>query len=365
LQRIYKSQKFMKICFILGTRPEIIKLSPVIRECVNQKIDHFIIHSNQHYSENLDNIFFKELELEPPKYNLNVGSGLHGEMTGKILTGVEKILLNEKPDWVLVQGDTNTVMAGALAASKLHIKVGHVEAGLRSYDRDMPEEINRIIADHISDALFCPTQKQADILLSENIEKSKIFVTGNTIVDAVKQNLKLIAKQDTDQKYFLLTTHRPSNVDSKENLSELLDAMTEVSKTYNYPIYFPIHPRTKKQIEIFGIKIDTNYVKIMEPVGYLEMLVLEKNAQLIFTDSGGIQEEACILQVPSLTLRDNTERPETVEVGATILVGHNKQKIISSVNKMLSIPKTWSNPFGNGNSGKIIINTLSTYEQNK
>lgn len=347
-----------KVCFILGTRPEIIKLSPVIRQCVDQKIDHFIIHSNQHYSQNMDNVFFRELELEPPKYNLNVGSGLHGEMTGKILTGVEKILIKENPDWVLVQGDTNTVMAGALAASKLHIKTGHIEAGLRSFDRTMPEEINRIVTDHISDALFCPTPKQADILLHEGIDKSKIFVTGNTIVDAVFQNLKLIKKNINQQKYFLLTTHRPSNVDSKANLTELLDAITDVSIKYNYPVFFPIHPRTKKQIEIFNIKINENYIKLMEPVGYLEMLALEKNAQLIFTDSGGIQEEACILQVPSLTLRDNTERPETVDVGATILVGHNKQKILSSVETMLNTPRTWQNPFGDGKARKKIINLL-------
>lgn len=355
----------MKICFILGTRPEIIKLSPVIRQCVSQKIQHFIIHSNQHYSKNMDDVFFKELELEPPKYNLNVGSGLHGEMTGKILTGVEKILINEKPDWVLVQGDTNTVMAGALAASKLHIKVGHVEAGLRSYDNDMPEETNRIVTDHISDALFCPTQKQADILLGEAIDKSKIFVTGNTIVDAVQQNLKLIKNNKNLQKYFLLTTHRPSNVDSKENLTELLEAITEISQKYNYPIYFPVHPRTKKQIEIFNIKINSDFIKLMDPVGYLDMLALEKDAQLIFTDSGGIQEEACILQVPSLTLRDNTERPETVEVSATILVGHNKQKILSSVEIMLNTPKTWPNPFGDGNAGKKINDILLTNDQNK
>jgi UDP-N-acetylglucosamine 2-epimerase (non-hydrolysing) len=352
-----------KICFILGTRPEIIKLSPVIRECVSQKIDHFIIHSNQHYSENMDAIFFKELELEPPKYNLNVGSGLHGEMTGKILTGVEKILLEEKPDWILVQGDTNTVIAGALAASKINIKVGHIEAGLRSYDRTMPEETNRIITDHISDALFCPTQKQADIVLNEGINKNNIFVTGNTIVDAVFQNLKLIEKHSEishyqTEKYFLLTSHRPSNVDSKENLSELLEAITDISIKHNVPVYFPIHPRTKKQIELFNIKINTNCIKLMEPVGYLEMLALEKNAQLIFTDSGGIQEEACILQVPSLTLRENTERPETVEVGATILVGHNKQKILLATEKIINIPRTWSNPFGDGLTAKNIINLL-------
>lgn len=353
-----------KICFILGTRPEIIKMSPLIRECVTRKIDHFIIHSNQHYSENMDAIFFKELELEPPKYNLNVGSGLHGEMTAKILTGVEKILIDEKPDWVLVQGDTNTVMAGALAASKLQIKVGHVEAGLRSYDRTMPEEINRIVTDHVSDALFCPTQKQAQILLSEKISSSKIFTTGNTIVDAVNQNIALLKKHSEydhyiTEKYFLLTTHRPSNVDSKENLSELLEAITQVSIKYNYPVYFPIHPRTKKQIETFGISINTNQIKLIDPTGYLEMLALEKNAQLIFTDSGGIQEEACILQVPSLTLRDNTERPETLEVSASVLVGHNHQKIILAADKMINTPRTWPNPFGDGKSAKKIFAKLS------
>lgn len=353
----------MKIAIILGTRPEIIKMSPIIRECINQNIDHFIIHSNQHYSENMDAIFFKELELEAPKYNLNVGSGLHGEMTSKILTGVENILLEEKPDWVLVQGDTNTVLAGALAASKLQIKVGHVEAGLRSYDRSMPEEINRIVTDHISNALFCPTQKQADIVISEGIEKEKIIITGNTIVDAVYQNIELLKNHpefDHYQKenYFLLTSHRPSNVDDKDNLSELLNAVTEVSIKHNYPVYFPIHPRTKKQIEIFDIKINENQIKLMEPVGYLEMLALEKNAKLIFTDSGGIQEEACILQTPSLTLRENTERPETVEVGASLLVGHNKELVISSSEKMLLKDRTWPNPFGNGNSGKNILKIL-------
>lgn len=349
----------MKIAFVLGTRPEIIKLSPVIRECISRKIEHFIIHSNQHYSENMDAIFFRELELEPPKYNLNVGSGLHGKMTGKILTGVEKILLEEKPDWVLVQGDTNTVMASALAAAKIGIKVGHVEAGLRSYDRTMPEEINRIVTDHISDALFCPTQKQAAILLGEGIDQSKIFVTGNTIVDAVNQNLKLIKTKTSSEKYFLLTTHRPSNVDNKANLSELLDAIIQVSAKYNFTVYFPTHPRTKKQIDTFGININTNQIKLMDPTGYLEMLALEKNAQLIFTDSGGIQEEACILQVPSLTLRDNTERPETLEVGASVLVGHDKQKILTETDKMIKIPRNWPNPFGNGKSSEKIIQIIN------
>lgn len=353
----------MKISIILGTRPEIIKLSPIIRECQKQQLDFFIIHTNQHYSENMDAVFFKELELPQPKYNLGVGSGLHGEMTSKMLSGIEKVLIEENPDWVIVQGDTNTVLAGALAASKLQIKVGHVEAGLRSYDRTMPEEINRILTDHISDALFCPTKKQADIIKEEGINKKNIFVTGNTIVDAVYQNLKLIKKHlelchYKEESYFLLTTHRPSNVDQKETLENIIRAVENISKKYNLFTYFPIHPRTRKQMEAFEIKSNPKYIKIIDPVGYLEMLALESNAKIILTDSGGIQEEACILKIPSVTLRDNTERPETIEAGASILTGPDKQKIISAVQKMINKNREWTNPFGDGKSAALILKTM-------
>ncbi len=357
--------KEFKIAVILGTRPEIIKLSSIIRELENQKINYFIIHTNQHYSENMDAIFFEELELPKPKYNLGIGSGTHGEMTAKMLIGIEKILIEENPNWIIVQGDTNTVLAGALAASKLQIKIAHVEAGLRSYDRSMPEEINRIVTDQVSSALFTPTQKQSDILYKENISKEKVFEVGNTIVDAVIQNQELIEKHAKfnhykNENYFLLTTHRPSNVDNKENLTELIESITEISKKYKYFTYFPIHPRTKKQIENFKIQIDQNFIKLLEPVGYLEMLALEKNSRLIFTDSGGIQEEACILNIPSVTLRENTERPETINVGASILVGHDKEKIKNAVKTMLSSGKNWLNPFGNGDSSKKIIKIIQS-----
>lgn len=354
----------MKIAFVLGTRPEIIKMSPVIRQCVDRKIDHFLIHSNQHYSENMDAIFFQELNLEAPRYNLNVGSGQHGEMIAKIITGVEKILQDELPNWLLVQGDTNTVMAGALAASKLGVKIGHIEAGLRSYDRTMPEEINRVVTDHISDMLFPPTGKQANILIGEGIGTDKMVVTGNTIVDAVLQNQLLLSEHPKlahyqNEKYFLFTTHRPANVDSQENLSEIIKAISEISDRYSTPVYFPIHPRTKKQIGTFGLSLNPTTFNVMDPVGYLEMLALEKNSQLIFTDSGGIQEEACILGIPSLTLRDNTERPETIEVGASILVGHDTQKIVFGATQMLASKSTWKNPFGDGTAGAKIVKTIS------
>lgn len=353
----------MKLAIVLGTRPEIIKLSSLIRECVDKQIDFFILHTNQHYSANMDSVFFSELELPLPKYNLGIVAAQHGEMTAKMLLGIEPILSQEKPDWVVVQGDTNTVLAGALAAAKLQIPVAHVEAGLRSYDRSMPEEINRIVTDHISSALFAPTEKQAVILRSENIDETKIHVVGNTIVDAVQQNILLVEKHDefshyVDEKYILLTTHRPANVDNPKALKSLLSGVEIVAKEMDLKVNFPIHPRTRKNLELFSIRIDENVFNLMDPVGYLEMLALEKNAQLIMTDSGGVQEEACILRVPSLTLRDSTERPETIEVGANILVGVDTEKIASAARTIVSKPRMWSNPFGDGRSAVRILDSL-------
>ncbi len=233
----------MNIAIILGTRPEIIKMSPIIRACERLKLDYFILHTGQHYSYNMDRIFFEQLELPEPKYNLNVGSGTHAEETGRMLLGIEKVLVREKPEVVLVEGDTNTVLAGALAATKLGIKVGHVEAGLRSYDRSMPEEINRILTDHCSDYLFAPTEKSKTILLAEGIPDEKIFVTGNTIVDAIYQNLEIANKirsalNDLDLKprsYFLVTVHRQENVDNKSRFSNILKGLERINSEFNIP----------------------------------------------------------------------------------------------------------------------------------
>jgi UDP-N-acetylglucosamine 2-epimerase (non-hydrolysing) len=369
----------MKIAIVLGTRPEIIKMSPVIRECENQNIDYFILHTGQHYSYNLDKIFFEELELPKPKYNLDVGSGTHAEETGKMLIGIEKVLKEEKPDVVLIEGDTNTVLAGALAATKLHIspyracgvmgqspiKVGHVEAGLRSYDRTMPEEINRVLADHVSDYLFAPTEKAKENLLKEGIEEDKIFVMGNTIVDAVYQNLE-IARRKVDvlnklnlnpEGYFLVTAHRQENVDIKERLKGILDGLELVYRKFNYPIIYPVHPRTMKRINEFGLEVP-NGIVLIEPLGFLEFLQLEANAKLVLTDSGGVQEETCILRVPCVTLRDNTERSETLEVGSNVLAGVNQSRILSATEEMLSKGNNWKNPFGDGKSGERIIKVV-------
>jgi len=359
----------MKISIILGTRPEIIKMAPIIKEGKILKKEFFILHTGQHYSYNLDRAFFEELELPKPKYNLGVGSGTHGEQTGKMIISIEKILKKENPDIVLVEGDTNTVLAGALAASKLYIKVGHVEAGLRSYDKRMPEEINRVLVDHCSDFLFAPTEKAKEILLNEGINMKKIFVTGNTIVDAVYQNLEIINKKANilnkldlkKNNYFLVTAHRQENVDVKNRLEGILGGLKLIYKKFNLPIIYPIHPRTKNRIKEFNLKIPKG-IKLIEPLKYLEFLQLEANAKLVLTDSGGVQEETCILKIPCVTLRDNTERPETLEVGSNILAGTIPKKIVECVELMINKKKTWKNPFGDGKAGKKILEILSEYK---
>ncbi len=354
----------MKLAFILGTRPEIIKLYSLIKECESKKLNFFIIHTNQHYDEKMDKVFFDELELPQPKYNLNVGSGSHAAQTAKMLVEIEKVLSLEKPNVIFVQGDTNTVMAGSLVASKIDVKIAHIEAGLRSYDRDMPEEINRIVTDHISDYLFSPTQKQADILLSEGIEKAKIFVTGNTIVDAVykvsslaekKSNILSFLNLEKDN-YFLLTCHRPSNTDNDINFEQIIIGITQICEKENLKCVFPVHPRLKNKVEY----LKTNpYFILQEPLNYTDLLTLQKNSKMIFTDSGGIQEESCILQKKCIILRQNTERPETVEVGGAVLLDNiTTLEILSKYNLLINKKVDWYNPFGDGLAYKKILENL-------
>lgn len=351
----------MKHCIILGTRPEIIKLSPVIRVCENKGLDYFIIHTGQHYSYEMDRIFFDELKLPQPQYHLDVGSGSHGRQTGKMLAGMEEILEKEQPGIVYVQGDTNTVLAGALAASKLHLKIGHVEAGLRSFDRSMPEEINRVIADHISDLLFAPTKRARELLLQEGIPEEKIFVTGNTVVDAVLENLKIAESSDVLEKlgvkpkaYMLSTIHRQENTDDRERLADIFLGLGQVSAESKLPIIMPLHPRTRKMLAEFGVEIPAG-IRIIEPLGFMEFLKAESNARLVLTDSGGVQEESCILGVPCVTIRENTERPETVDVGANVIAGFRHENIVGAARKMLGKKGKWENPFGDGKAGEKII----------
>jgi UDP-N-acetylglucosamine 2-epimerase (non-hydrolysing) len=354
----------VKISIVVGTRPELVKMSPIIHECESLGLDFFILHTGQHYSYSMDKVFFEQLELPEARYNLDVGSGSHAEQTGKMLVGVEKVLLREESDIVLVEGDTNSVVAGALAAAKLGVKVGHVEAGLRSYDREMPEELNRIIADHISDLLFAPTEKSKKVLLDEGIPGEKIYMTGNTVVDAVYQNLKMSKRKTAvlsrlglkEQGFFLATVHRQENVDDRDRFRGILKGLEMVEEKLGLPVIYPMHPRAKKQMEVYGFRLKG--VNLIDPLDYLSFLRLESEARVVLTDSGGVQEETCILGVPCVTLRDNTERPETLEAGSNVLAGTNPHEIVQKTQMMLSKRRDWIHPFGDGEAGKEIVDII-------
>lgn len=369
----------MKIAIVLGTRPEIIKMAPIIDEIVQRKLELVLIHTGQHYDDEMSGNFFKDLEIPQPDYNINVGSQSHGKQTALMMEGIEEVLMNESPDIVLVQGDTNAVLAGALVASKLHIAVGHVEAGLRSFDNSMPEEINRKASDACSLMYFVPTENSAINLLAEGISREDIFITGNTVVDACFRHLKIAEKigfEDESLKelnigdmdnILTLTMHRAENVDNENRLKNIIEAL---SKLENVDVIFPIHPRTKKTLQYFGL-YDTleqlGHVHIIKPLGYLDFLRLTSISDLILTDSGGLQEEAITLDVPVLTLRYNTERPETVTAGGNILVGAECEAIVLNTNKILeeeSFRKKMceaKNPYGNGDSAKLILDAIEEF----
>ena len=342
-------------------------MSPLVGECERLNLDYSILHTGQHYSYHMDRVFFEQLHLPTPNYNLGVGSGTHGEQTGKMLIGIEKTLLLEKPSLVLVQGDTNTVLAGALAAYKLGIRIGHVEAGLRSYDRRMPEEMNRVLTDHCSDYLFAPTETSRENLLKEGVPSPNVFVTGNTIVDAVNQNMERVKSEDysvekmglTREGYCLATVHRQENVDDPEVFSSILRGLELVSKHLNLPVVYPVHPRAEKMLQAYRLN---SKLKLIDPVEYFPFLRLERDARLVFTDSGGVQEEACILGVPCVTLRENTERPETIEVGANVLAGTDSEQILQKAQTMLQTKRQWENPFGDGKASTKILEILRQQE---
>ncbi len=363
--------------FILGTRPEIIKLSPLIRLCVKKHIPFKIIHSGQHYSYDMDKVFFRELELPKPDYRLDIRSKapyMQGEHTGRMLIEIEKILLKDMPKVVIVQGDTNTVLAGAMTAEKIsttksytgfEIKVAHVEAGLRSFDRSMPEEVNRFLVDHISDFLFVPTVVQKKIVLKEGVPGKNIYITGNTIVDAVKSNLMVASKKKgllvrlglKKKGYILLTLHRQENVDSKDRFISIAQGIKLASKKLGLPVIFPAHPRTVKEMDRFNLRMH-DWAGIIKPLDFLSFLYLEANAALILTDSGGVQEESCILKVPCVTIRENTERPETITVGANMVGGILPGSIVRASYKMAEAGRSWKNPFGDGRSSDRILKIL-------
>lgn len=357
----------MKIAFIIGTRPEIIKISPLIDEVQKRGISFVLVHTGQHYDREMSEQFFEELELPPPDYNIGVGSTTHGKQTAVMLEGIEDIITHEEPDIVLVEGDTNAVMAGALAASKLHIPVGHVESGLRSYDKTMPEEINRLVADICSKLFFVPTEESALNLVFEGLNHRDIHITGNTVVDAVHRNLEIAEKRsklDLDRDYVTLTLHRAENTDNPERLRNIVDALLELKEV---KIVFPVHPRTIKTLKNLDLHqklVDAEHIKLLKPVGYLDFLVLLSNSKMVITDSGGIQEEAVTLNLPCVTLRYNTERPETVTAGGNILVGTDKERIIQAIRDILGDGEVYQkmslaiNPYGDGDASKKIVDII-------
>ena len=369
----------MKIATILGTRPEIIKMAPIIDEISKRDIDQIVLHTGQHYDKEMSDTFFKDLDIQTPDYNIHVGSGTHGKQTGLMMKGIEEVLLDEKPDIVLVQGDTNAVLAGALVASKLHIAIGHVEAGLRSFDMTMPEEVNRRAADVCSTMYFIPTIESAINLLAEGYSRKNLFVTGNTVVDACFRHLEIAKKRgieeetlktlniETMENILTLTMHRAENVDVKERVVSIIEALKELD---DMNIIFPNHPRTKNMLEKFELFDELNnleHVHIIKPLGYLDFLQLTSASTLILTDSGGLQEEAITLSVPALTLRYNTERPETVTAGGNILVGSNKDAILENARKILDDKdfadkmKNAVNPYGDGDSAKLTVDAIEEY----
>lgn len=363
--RPYSEQGYMKkVSVVVGTRPEVIKMAPLVRALQRIKAPFAILHTGQHYSYNMDRVFFEQLDLPRPTRNLEVGSGSQAGQTARILVGAEAAFIEDRPDIVLVEGDTNSVLAAALAACKLHIPVGHVEAGLRSHDSSMPEEINRILTDHCSDYLFAPTEGSAAALLAEGIPQSRIFVTGNTIVDAVFQNVDLAAQRSTVLEtlglqvggYFLVTLHRRENVDDAARFRSILDGLEAVAAEYRLPLLYPVHPHSRRRME--ELALAPAHVRLIDPVDFLDFLQLEKGARLILTDSGGVQEEGCILGVPCVTIRDNTERPETVEVGANVLAGTAPQRILECCREMLGKQGGWHNPFGDGKAAERIVSIV-------
>lgn len=370
---------FMKIATILGTRPEIIKMAPIIDEISSRSIDQVVLHTGQHYDKEMSDNFFRDLEIPAPDYNIHVGSGSHAKQTGLMMQGIEDVLLDENPDIVLVQGDTNAVLAGALVAAKLHIAVGHVEAGLRSFDMTMPEEINRRVADVCSAMYFIPTEESALNLLAEGYSRKNLIITGNTVVDACFRHLEIAKKRGFEEEsladlniedmnnILTLTMHRAENVDDKRRVASIIEALKELT---DMNIIFPIHPRTKNTLQNFGLFDELNnmdHIHIVKPIGYLDFLLLSSKSTLILTDSGGLQEEAITLNVPALTLRYNTERPETVTAGGNILVGSDRDVILENANKILNDDefadrmKNAENPYGQGNAAKLTVDAIEDY----
>ena len=354
----------MKIVTVIGARPQFVKAAALSREfSKNSNIEEIIVHTGQHFDANMSDVFFDEMEIPKPKYNLDINSVGHGAMTGRMLEGIEDILIEEKPDLLLVYGDTNSTIAGALAAKKLHIKVAHVEAGLRSFNMEMPEEVNRILTDRISDFLFCPTQTAVDNLMTEGYDSldNKVVKSGDVMQDsanfyAVKSEEKsTVIKANNLNKYILATLHRAENTDDKKRLAEIVDALNEIHETI-CPVVLPLHPRTKIKLKQHDLKLN---VTLIDPVGYFDMIELIKNSSLIMTDSGGLQKEAFFFHKNCVTMRDQTEWVELIKADVNVLVGADSVKIKKAVKMMLTKNSNFTvDLYGNGKACENIVSYI-------
>lgn len=358
----------MKIVTIVGARPQFIKAAAVSR-VLRREYTEVLVHTGQHYDSNMSDIFFEELQIPRPDYNLGVGSGSHAKQTAEMLVKIEEILLKEKPDYVMVYGDTNSTLAGALAASKILIPIIHVEAGLRSYNRAMPEEQNRILTDHLSSILFCPTQTSVDCLGREGI-KENVYQIGDVMCDAVmyySKEMEKLSKQyfadrlegiygkvELGDSWYLATIHRAENTESADKIEEILAAFEQLKE----PVLFPVHPRTKQIVDKLTEKHQYKNIRFVKPLGYLDMLFFTKNAVKVVTDSGGLQKEAYILGVDSVTVRDQTEWVETLEGNHNVLCKPSKEEIIDKVNNTQVSSKPWKALYGNGDAAAHICRIL-------
>ena len=351
----------MKILTILGARPQFIKAGSVSREIANYKeIDEIIVHTGQHYDSNMSDIFFKEMKIPKPNYYLGIGGKSHGAMTGQMIEKIEEVCFKEKPDWIIVYGDTNSTLAGAIVASKLHIKLAHIEAGLRSFNMKMAEEVNRILTDRVSQILFCPTDRAVKNLIDEGYNRLniKIVKSGDVMQDGAIFYKKLAIKPniEIEDDFILSTIHRAENTDNEERLREIFTTLNEIAEEKQ--VVVPIHPRTENIVSKLNIERDN--LTIIEPVGYLEMVWLIDNSSLVITDSGGLQKEAYFFKKQCITLRDETEWVELVECGANSLVGANREKILKSYrsNRKFNIENSKLDLYGSGEASRIIVEEL-------
>lgn len=362
LELNFSNRDSMRICHVIGARPNFMKAAPVIRALSVYPVEQIVVHTGQHYDFNMSDVFFQQLGMPAPDINLQVGSGSHAQQTAQIMCRFETVVLEKKPDFVVVYGDVNSTVAAAMVCSKLGVRVAHVEAGLRSFDRTMPEELNRLVTDQLADLLFTPSEDGNRNLAREGVAPEKVFLVGNVMIDTLVRMLPEADRRlpaGLPPRYALVTLHRPSNVDDLDWLGSLLSSLERVG--HELEVIFPVHPRTRQKISSLGIGPESNgHIRFSEPLPYLEFLGLQKHASVVITDSGGIQEETTFLGVPCLTVRENTERPATITIGTNVLVGRNTARLTDELFRVLSGPRknTSVPPLWDGHAAERIAEVI-------